>query len=44
MLMGSIGGGYLPDLWGGSSWGLASLVLGAAGAVAGLFVGVRLQQ
>jgi hypothetical protein len=44
ILMGSIAGGYLPDLWGGSSWGFASLVFGAVGGVAGLFVGLRLQQ
>jgi len=44
MLMGSGAGGYLPDLWGGSSWGVASLVFGALGGVAGLFIGLRLSQ
>ena len=44
ILMGSIAGSYLPDLWGGSSWGFSSLLLGAVGGVAGLWAGIRLQQ
>ena len=41
-LVGTIAGGYVPALWGGSSLSFASLVFGALGGVAGIWVGVRL--
>jgi hypothetical protein len=37
-------GGYLPVLWGASSLSLASLAFGAMGAVAGVWLAVRLQS
>ena len=37
-------GGYLPVLWGASSFSLASLAFGALGAVAGIWLAVRLQS
>jgi len=40
-LIGTIVGGYLPALWGGSSFGLASLLFGVLGGIAGIWVGVR---
>ena len=38
---GTIAGGYVPLLWGASSFSLVSLVFGVAGGVAGVWVGVR---
>jgi hypothetical protein len=35
-------GGFLPVLWGGSSLGLASLVFGTLGGVAGLWLAAKL--
>ncbi len=35
-------GGLMPQLWGGSSLGLASLVLGTLGGFAGLWFGAKL--
>ena len=42
--MGSIVGSYVPDLWGAGSFSVTSLVFGAVGGVAGLWVGLRLQE
>ena len=41
-LVGSLVGGYVPALWGGSSLSLVSLFFGALGGVAGIWLGVRL--
>jgi hypothetical protein len=41
-LVGSIVGGYVPALWGGSSLSLISLVFAALGGFAGIWLGVRL--
>jgi hypothetical protein len=38
---GTLVGGYLPLLWGASSFSLASLVFGFAGGVAGIWLGAR---
>lgn len=35
-------GGLLPELWGGSAMGIASLALGTLGGVAGLWFAVKL--
>jgi hypothetical protein len=37
-------GGYVPVLWGASSLSLASFAFGALGAVAGVWVGVRISE
>jgi hypothetical protein len=37
-------GGYLPTLWGASSFSLASLVFGVAGAIAGAWAGARVAE
>jgi uncharacterized membrane protein YeaQ/YmgE (transglycosylase-associated protein family) len=37
-------GGYVPELWGAGSFSLASIVFGVAGAVAGVWLGVRLSD
>jgi hypothetical protein len=40
--LGGLIGGYIPVLWGASSFSLASIAFGFAGAIAGLIVGARL--
>jgi hypothetical protein len=40
--MGSAAGGLAPEAWGGSALGLAAFALGVVGALAGLWVGLRL--
>ena len=40
--VGMVVGGFLPVLWGGSSLGLASLVFGTLGGVAGLWLAAKL--
>jgi hypothetical protein len=42
VLVGSTLGGYLPVLWGSSSFSVTSLFFGALGGIAGVWVGVRL--
>jgi hypothetical protein len=39
---GTIAGGYVPSLWGGSSLSLMSVVCAALGGIAGIWLGVRL--
>ena len=41
---GSIVGGYVPELWGASSFSPASLVFGLVGAGVGIWFGVRLSD
>jgi hypothetical protein len=41
---GMIVGGYVPVLWGASSFSLLSFVFSAAGGAAGVWVGSRLQS
>jgi hypothetical protein len=40
--VGTIAGSFAPVAWGGSSLGLASLVFGALGGAAGLWLGLKL--
>lgn len=40
---GTLAGGYVPSLWGGSDFSVASLVTAALGGVAGLWLALRLQ-
>jgi predicted MFS family arabinose efflux permease len=40
--VGSTLGGFVPEAWGASAFGVASLALGLLGGLAGLWVGVRL--
>ena len=44
VLAGSTVGGLMPEAWGGSTLGAASLGLGLFGALAGVWVGVRLAR
>lgn len=39
---GSTAGGFAPETWGGSTFGLASLVLACLGGIAGLWFAVKL--
>jgi hypothetical protein len=40
---GMLAGGYVPVLWGPSSFSLVSLAFSAGGGAAGVWVGARLQ-
>ena len=42
--VGSTIGGLVPMVWGGSELGVSSLLLGAVGGIAGIFVGARLSS
>jgi len=39
---GSTVGGFVPEIWGGSAFGMASILLGVVGGIAGLWVGARI--
>jgi hypothetical protein len=41
LTVGSIVGGYLPALWGGDLLSFTSLILSAAGGIAGIWLGNR---
>lgn len=40
--MGTLVGGFLPALWGGSQLGMSSLLFSALGGIVGIWAGVRL--
>lgn len=40
--MGTLVGGFVPELWGSSAFSLASLVFSAAGGFAGVWLGHRI--
>lgn len=42
VLVGSTVGGSVPEAWGGSAFGMASLLLGVVGGILGVWVGARL--
>jgi hypothetical protein len=42
VLVGSTIGGLVPEAWGGSAFGLASLGLGSLGGLAGIWAAFRL--
>jgi hypothetical protein len=44
MGFGGFVGGYVPVLWGASSFSLVSFLFGALGAVAGVWIGVRISE
>ncbi len=44
MVVGTSLGGYLPLIWGGSAFSFTSIFLGAAGGIAGIFIGFKLSQ
>jgi hypothetical protein len=42
MVVGSCAGSYLPVLWGGSLLSMSSLLLGAIGGFAGIWIGYKI--
>jgi hypothetical protein len=42
--VGGLVGGYVPELWGGSAFSVSSLLFGAAGGIAGIWLGVRIGE
>jgi hypothetical protein len=41
-LVGSCAGSYIPVLWGGSVFSMSSLLLGAVGGFAGIWIGYKI--
>ena len=41
---GCLVGGYVPALWGASSFSIQSLLFGVIGAIGGLWVGIRISD
>ena len=44
LFLGSIAGGYVPLLWGGSVFSLSSIFLSGAGALVGIWLGFKVAQ
>lgn len=44
MAVGSVVGGYVPVLWGGSLFSLTSVFLTAVGGIAGIWAGFKLSK
>ena len=44
LFLGSIAGGYIPLLWGGSVFSISSILLSGAGALVGIWLGFRVAQ
>ena len=44
MVVGSCAGSYVPVLWGDSYFSIASILLGAVGGFAGIYIGYKLAQ
>jgi uncharacterized membrane protein YsdA (DUF1294 family) len=44
VLVGSTVGGMVPEAWGGSAFGLASLCFGALGGIAGVWAAARISD
>jgi hypothetical protein len=42
MIVGSAIGGYLPLLWGGSTFSFPSILLGALGGILGIWIGFKI--
>jgi hypothetical protein len=42
VLVGSTVGGMAPEAWGGSAFGMASILLSVVGGIGGLWLGVRI--
>lgn len=42
MIVGSLAGGYAPMLWGGSVFSISSIILGAIGGFAGIWIGYKI--
>ena len=44
MFAGTLVGGYVPVLWGDSGFSVTSLLFGAAGGIAGVWLGARISD
>lgn len=44
VLVGSVIGGFIPEIWGASALSFSSLLFGVVGAFVGLWLGFRLSQ
>jgi len=44
LIVGSLAGGYIPVLWGGSVFSISSLLFSALGALAGIWFGFKIAR
>jgi len=44
LFLGSLAGGYVPLLWGGSVFSFSSIIFSAIGAFAGIWLGFKIAQ
>jgi len=44
LTIGLFAGGYLPLIWGGSTFSFSSIFLSAVGGIAGIYVGFKLTR
>ncbi len=44
LVLGSLIGSFIPELWGAGMFSVSALLLSAAGAVGGIWLGYRLSQ
>jgi len=44
LLVGSTIGGLIPSLWGAGAFSMSSFLLGAVGAIVGIYVGFRISR
>ncbi|HWP61339.1 MAG TPA: hypothetical protein VN495_01935 [Candidatus Paceibacterota bacterium] len=44
MIVGSTIGSFIPDLWGAGIFSISSIILGGAGACAGMYLGFKLSD
>ena len=43
-IVGSAVGGFIPMIWGGSAFGMSSLLFSSLGAILGIYAGYKLGQ
>ena len=44
MVIGSLAGGYLPVLWGGSALSFSSIIFSGIGGILGVYLGYKLSK
>jgi hypothetical protein len=42
--VGTLVGGYVPEVWGASGFSVSSLLFGAVGGIAGVWLGFRISE
>lgn len=44
LFLGSIGGGFVPSLWGAGMFSISSIIFSALGGIAGIWVAYKIMQ